>query len=93
MEPIVANKKTATPAPPDFEAALRELEGIVEKIERGEQSLEEALRSFERGVELTRICQEGLKAAEQRLDQLTRQGDGFRVEPLAIEPASEPASD
>ena len=39
---------------PDFEAALAELEGLVERLERGDLPLDEALKTFERGVELTR---------------------------------------
>ena len=70
------------PTPPDFEAALVELERIVEKMEKGEQSLEEALASFQRGVELTRACQQGLKQAEQRVEKLMRDGAGFKLEPL-----------
>ncbi len=70
---------------PDFEAALAELEKIVEKMESGEQSLEEALKSFQRGIELTRACQQGLKDAEQRVEKLVREGGGFRTEPLNLE--------
>ncbi len=60
---------------PDFEAALAELEKIVEKMEAGDQTLEQALASFQRGVELTRVCQQGLKEAEQRVEQLMEQGE------------------
>ena len=67
---------------PDFEAALAELEKIVEKMESGEQSLEESLKSFQRGIELTRACQKGLKEAEQRVEKLVKEGDGFKTEPL-----------
>ena len=63
-------KKSAIP---DFEAALAELEGLVEKIERGEQGLAEALQSFQRGIELTRTCQKGLKEAEQQVEKLLQQ--------------------
>ena len=66
---------------PDFEAALTELEKIVEKMESGEQSLEEALAAFQRGIELTRTCQQGLKEAEQRVDKLLVQNDEVRIEP------------
>ncbi len=62
---------------PDFEAALQELEKLVEKMESGEQNLEEALKSFQRGVELTRTCQKGLKEAEQRVEKLIQQNDEF----------------
>ena len=67
----------------DFEAALHELQGIVEKMESGEQTLEEALASFQRGVELTRACQQGLKDAEQRVEKLVREGGELQVQPLA----------
>ncbi len=66
----MAKKSTVLP---DFEAALAELEKIVERMESSDQSLEQALASFQRGVELTRICQQGLKEAEQRVEQLMEQ--------------------
>jgi exodeoxyribonuclease VII small subunit len=56
----------------DFEKSLRELEALVEKLEHGELPLEEALKHFERGVALTRECQAALKAAEARVEILTR---------------------
>ena len=49
---------------PDFERALGELESLVERLERGDLPLEEALRTFERGVELTR---QGLLHIDRRL--------------------------
>lgn len=70
-------KKTALP---DFESALKELEKLVEKMESGEQNLEQALASFQRGIELTRACQKGLKDAEQRVEKLLAEGgDGLSV--------------
>ena len=53
--------------PPAFEAALEELETIVERMEDGEPSLEESLKLFERGMALTRQCQKALDDAEQRI--------------------------
>lgn len=73
----MANKS----ALPDFEAALTELEKIVEKMESGEQNLEEALAAFQRGIELTRTCQKGLKEAEQRVDKLLAENGEVRIEP------------
>ncbi len=67
-------------ASPDFEAALAELEQIVARLEQGELSLEESLRQFERGVELTRGCQRALRQAEQKIQVLTRKQDGGLVE-------------
>lgn len=76
-------KKSSTP--PDFEAALAELEKIVEKMESGEQTLEESLKSFQRGIELTRACQQGLRAAEQRVEKLIQKNGEFATEPLQNE--------
>ena len=56
--------------PPAFEAALEELESIVERMEDGEPSLEESLKLFERGMDLTRRCQKALDDAEQRIQTL-----------------------
>jgi exodeoxyribonuclease VII small subunit len=61
-------KKATTPT---FEEALKELESLVETLEKGDQSLEESLKSFERGVSLTRLCQEALKEAEQKVQILS----------------------
>ena len=76
--------KKSTPAP-NFEAALAELEKIVKKMEAGEQSLEESLKSFQRGIELTRACQQGLREAEQRVEKLIQKNGEFTTEPLENE--------
>jgi len=49
----------------------------------GDQSLEEALASFQRGIELTRACQKGLQEAEQRVEKLIRENDTWSTEPLS----------
>jgi exodeoxyribonuclease VII small subunit len=49
----------------NFEAALAELQHLVDQMEQGQLSLEEALQQFERGITLVRHCQETLKNAEQ----------------------------
>lgn len=54
----------------DFEQALGELEAVVERLEHGELPLEDALRQFERGIELARNCQAALKQAEQKVEIL-----------------------
>ncbi len=51
---------------------MAELEAIVERLEHGELPLEESLKQFERGVELTRTCQAALKQAEQKVKVLTK---------------------
>ena len=65
-----AKQTPQDPAFPDFETALGELERLVERMERGELTLEESLKDFERGVELTRSCQKALKDAEQKVQML-----------------------
>ncbi|PIE02120.1 MAG: exodeoxyribonuclease VII small subunit [Thiothrix nivea] len=61
---------------------MAELEALVQRMESGELSLEDSLREFERGVQLTRLCQEQLQAAEQRVRILTADGkeEGFVAE-------------
>lgn len=53
-----------------FEAALKELEAIIESLEQGDLSLEAGLKQFERGVELARSCHRTLAAAEQKVQAL-----------------------
>ena len=60
----------------DFEKSLDELETLVRNLEQGELSLEQSLTAFERGVKLTRACQQALKSAEQRVEQLVQNDDG-----------------
>ncbi len=71
---MAAEKSTASIG--DFEKSLDELEKLVNDLERGELSLEQSLTAFERGVKLTRECQQALKTAEQRVDQLVENSDG-----------------
>ena len=65
-----------------FEQALAELEHLVATMEQGELSLEESLKSFERGVELTRTCQQALKEAEQKIEILTQKSSDAELEPF-----------
>jgi exodeoxyribonuclease VII small subunit len=55
---------------PDFEKSLGELEALVQKLEEGDVPLEEALKTFERGVALTRACQTALRTAQQKVEIL-----------------------
>ena len=59
----------------DFEATLAELEQLVEQMERGDATLDESLKAFERGVKLTRECQAALQDAELRVKKLTEDGE------------------
>ena len=68
--------------PVNFEAALGELEGLVEKMEHGDLSLEASLAAFERGIQLTRTCQDALGQAEQKVEQLLKQGGEEQLVPF-----------
>ena len=54
---------------------MAELEQLVEKMEDGELTLDESLKAFERGVVLTRLCQNELKNAELKVQQLNSDGE------------------
>jgi len=76
---------------PSFESQLAELEKVVEKLERGDLSLEESVTLFERGVHLSNACKKQLSNAESRIQVLLEpEEDGpVRVEELAVEVADE----
>lgn len=74
---LMANKKTFP-----FEATLEKLEGIVETMESGDLSLEESLRAFEEGIQLTRACQQALSDAKQQIDVLIEKNGELTTEPM-----------
>ena len=71
-----------TPLAFDFEKSLQELETLVTAMEQDELSLEASLQHFERGIALTRACQNALANAEQRVETLIEQGGTIRTAPL-----------
>ena len=70
---------------PDFEQSLLELEALVAKLEQGDVPLEDALKTFERGVALTRQCQTALRTAQQKVEVLLARNGEESIEPLADE--------
>jgi exodeoxyribonuclease VII small subunit len=88
-QPSPAAASTGEEAPVDFEASLAELEALVERLEQGDLPLDDALKSFERGVALTRQCQGALKAAQQKVEILLNSSANAEPEPFAenAEPA------
>ena len=70
------HKNTATPPEPKFEAALDELEKLVQKMESGEMGLDDMVDAFERGQELVRQCTTRLNEVEKRIELLIRGEDG-----------------
>jgi exodeoxyribonuclease VII small subunit len=65
---------------PTFESAQRELDAIVERLESGEASLDEAIRLWERGEELYRFCLARLDRAQGRIEELARAATEQRAE-------------
>lgn len=65
--------------PRTFEASLEALEQIVRELEQGELPLEKSLELFERGIRLSRECQERLSEAERRIEVLLRDNQGRPV--------------
>jgi len=63
---------------PSFEEAQRELEQIVERLERGDADLDEAIRLWERGEELYRACVGKLDSAQGKIEELARRVDAAR---------------
>jgi exodeoxyribonuclease VII small subunit len=70
---------------PDFEQSLTELEALVAKLEQGDVPLEEALKTFERGVALTRQCQTALRTAQQKVEVLLTKNGEETIEALVDE--------
>lgn len=69
-----------------FEDSLAELEQLVERMEQGNLPLEDALKLFERGVRLTRSCQQALKEAEQKVQILLEENGEPTLQPFNDEP-------
>lgn len=78
----------------NFEAALARLETVVARLESGDLTLAESLRSFEEGVSLSRQCAERLDQAEARIEVLIRTADGeFAAEQIAVGGDGPPRAD
>lgn len=67
----------------NFETALETLQKTIRRLESGELSLEDSLKSFEEGVKLSRFCQNYLSDAEKRIEILTQSSsDGVETAPF-----------
>jgi exodeoxyribonuclease VII small subunit len=81
-----------TDIPPDiaampFEAALKELENIVEKLEKGNVALEESIELYERGEKLRLRCEALLNDAEMRIEKIAFGHDGKPKGTVPLDPA------
>jgi exodeoxyribonuclease VII small subunit len=61
---------------PSFEESLKKLESIVEQLEKGDLALEDSLKLFEEGVNLSAACKQELEGAEGKVQMLVKQRDG-----------------
>ena len=67
-----------------FEEAIKKLEKIVEELEQGDLSLDEALKKYQEGIELSRLCSQRLESAKKKIDVLTKNKKGeLELKPLA----------
>ena len=67
----------------EFETALKKLESIVEKLENGDISLEDALKQYEEGIKMADLCQKKLTDAEKKVEVLMKSGAGkFKTTPF-----------
>lgn len=71
------SKKQANPQ--QFEQMITELEAIVQQLEQGDLSLDDALQQFERGVALARASQQQLQSAEQKVQILLQQNSAEQL--------------
>lgn len=77
-----------------FEEQLTALEGVVERLERGELSLEESVRLFEEGVKLSDACKKELEAAEGKIQMLVDRGrGGMKAVDLELNESAEQGKD
>lgn len=75
-----------------FEDALKKLQTIVEKLERGDLPLEQAMESFTEGMQLVQLCHQKLEEAEKRVQVLVKdQQGGWNA--AAFEPASKDSTE
>lgn len=81
--------KSAAKPPASFEAALQELENLVQTLESGGAALEDSLKAYERGVVLLKHCQETLAQAEQKIRIL----DGGSLRDFSAPASATDASD
>lgn len=74
----------------EFESALKKLESIVEKLENGDLSLEEALKCYEEGVRMADLCSKRLTEAQKRVEVLMKTSGGkFKTAPFEADDSSD----
>ncbi len=77
-----STKKTASS---DFEKSLFELEKIVDRMEKGDQTLDETMKDFERGMILSEQCQKSLDTAQQKVEKLVKKHGSYELQSMEAE--------
>lgn len=90
--PGIAETAGTAAATAPFEQTLAQLEALVVRLESGELPLDEALRTFEQGVRLTRDCQAALSAAQQKVQLLLQRGEATVIEEFDTTRIASPAA-
>jgi exodeoxyribonuclease VII small subunit len=72
----MTSKKGKSASNIDFEKSMQELERIVDDLESGQLTLDESISAFERGIELSKLCQKRLEAAEERVKKVLEKAGG-----------------
>lgn len=67
-----------------FEDAMQQLEGIVKQLEEGRFPLEDAIKAFEKGMALKQVCEDKLKAAQLKVEQVLQTNDVVTTTPFAV---------
>lgn len=68
-----------------FEQSLTELEAVAYELEKGDLSLEKSLEQFEKGISLSKECNEKLEKAEKKINILVQEEEGLKEEPFVGE--------
>lgn len=76
-----------------FEDAMKELEDIVKRLESGDLSLDESIKTFEQGVSLSKYCFSKLEEAEKKVSLLVKDGERIKQEPFDLRDNENDAED
>ena len=90
MSEVKAPPASLEPAAPSFEGALQKLETIVQRLEKGELTLEESLGLYEEGIRLSRLCHAKLEEAEGKIEQLVKDARGDVILDAQGKPRTKP---
>ncbi|MCM3784105.1 exodeoxyribonuclease VII small subunit [Neobacillus mesonae] len=66
----------------NFEAAMAELEDVVNQLERGDVPLEQAIELFQRGMKLSQLCNQKLEQVERKIEMIVEEDGEFRKQPF-----------